>query len=107
MPQEISADAKLFIDQIIEEKFKNASDNLKRRLFDDLYYKLSLYMLTVITKYLDTKDVKNLEELEKTGGFSTQHLQDLIMKKVPDAKNVIAKAMLEFRAIYINAWYDK
>ena len=93
-----------FINQLIDErKYENLDPKLREQIFYNLYDKLSIYLITVITKYLDEEDVKKLQAIENSKNISAQKVQQLLIEKMPYAKEVIAKAMLEFRAIYLNS----
>lgn len=95
---------KVFIDMLIEEKkFQNLSPELREDIFNDLYAKLNLYIVTALTKYLEEADVKRLEAMERTDDYSPEKIQKLLADRIPNASEIIAQAMLEFRAIYLNS----
>lgn len=101
MPAEI----KMFLEKIIEEKkFDNLSPQLKEAMAASLYPRLEAYIFTAITKNLDEATVAELDQMMESGqNYSRPEIQNFLKQRVSNIEEIIAQAMLEFRAVYLNA----
>lgn len=104
-PDAMPAEIKTFLEKIIEEKkFDNLSPQLQEAMAASLYPRLEAYVFTAIAKNLDEAAAAQLDQLTESGkNFSRPDIQNFLKQHVADAEEIIAQAMLEFRAVYLNS----
>jgi Arc/MetJ-type ribon-helix-helix transcriptional regulator len=105
MESMVSPEARTFLEKLIEEKkFENLSPALKESMIESLNKRLEAYILTAITEQLSAENADKLNALTEGEGSvpTSAEMQSFIKQNVPNAQEVIAKAMLEFRSVYLN-----
>lgn len=104
MPQEINPQAKIFLEKLIEEKnFNNLSPELKETMIASLYPRLNSFIMQAVVKKLKNKDADELANLENDPNFSQELIIKELRTRMPELDEIIAKAMLEFKDIYLTA----
>jgi hypothetical protein len=101
MPQE----TRLFLEKLIEEKrFESLSPELKEDIIGSLSKRLEAFIITAITGTLDAEKAEKMNALFDSGKeYSPEELQNFLKENVPNIEEVVAKAMLEFRSVYLNS----
>jgi len=101
MPQEI----RIFLEKVIEEKkFDNLSPELREAMIASMYPRLQAFIFTAVTKELDAETAKELDRMMEGGAdFSQSEFQMFLRGRLKNIDEITAAAMLEFRAVYLNA----
>lgn len=105
MPTNIPEEIRFFLEKVIEEKkFDNLSPELKEAMVSSLYPRLQAFIFTSITKELDEETAQELDRmLEGSVDYSQPEFQMFLKGRVKNIEEITAAAMLEFRAVYLNA----
>jgi hypothetical protein len=102
IPQEIRD----FLDELLKDGNMTSLDQaMHDEMIVELYTRLDDYMIGTITEQLP-KD--QLEEFTKMAedGKNRDELQEYLKSNIPDATNVFAKAMIDFRNLYLGSVDD-
>lgn len=105
MAADMSSEIRMFLEKIIDEKkFDNLSPELRQAMITSLYPRLQAHIFTAITKQLDGQTISELDKmLEGNADFTQSELQMFLRGRLKNIDEVTAAAMLEFRAVYLNA----
>lgn len=105
MSTNIEPEIRIFLEKIIaEKKFENLSDQLREAMINSLYPRLQAYLFTAITKELDEATIKDLDlMMEGNIDYTQSEIQMFLKGRIPNIEEITAAAMLEFRAVYLNA----
>jgi len=106
MPEAAIADpAKLFLEKLVSEKFpQNVPSDMKETMVAGLYPRLEAFVLADIAKNLEAKDVADFDKLTAVSkNVNEQKIREFLLSRVPGLDEITAQAMLEFRAVYLNA----
>lgn len=101
---QIPQETRIFLEKLIEEKkFENLSPQLKEDVISSLYKRLEAFIITEIAHNLDEEKAEKFNQLfEGEKEYSQEELQQFLMENLENAPEIIAKAMLEFRSVYLN-----
>lgn len=97
----IPADTKAFLESILQDAGMTSLDEqTHEQMVLDLFKRLDAYMLTTIVESLPDDKLEEFTKMAESGK-SKADLETYIKTHVPDAVEVFARAMLEFRNFYL------
>lgn len=98
---ELPDDIKNFLDEILRGANMTSLD---QKTHDDmiieLYLRLDDYMLGTITEKLSAEKLEEFTKMAEAGK-TREELQQYLQTNVPDATEVFANAMIDFRNLYL------
>lgn len=91
-----------FLEKLMQEKGIAVSDpDVREEMLNDLNQRLQAKLFAVILTKLQGPALKEFEKLLAETPPDPLKVQGFLQDKVPDAGNVFAQAMLEFRDAYL------
>lgn len=92
-----------FLDSCLYDKgIKDIDEDLKAQMIQDLAVRLQDWLIQAIMKYLDTKQVKEVEKLLEQKA-SQEILMSFLASKIPNLNKIFDAEMAEFKKAYISA----
>jgi hypothetical protein len=74
--------------------------NVQEQMLSDLYARLEDWVFGYVLKNLNDDEITKYREMVEAGA-SQEDLQKFLDEKIPNAKEVFAQAMLDFRKSYL------
>ncbi|MBI2601202.1 hypothetical protein HYW42_04555 [Candidatus Daviesbacteria bacterium] len=101
MDNQIPPEVRGYLDNLLTEAGITAADgNMHKQLIDDLYVRLDNFLSTTI---LDNLPPEHLDQFSQMVDQKRpqQEIQQFLKEKIPNSEDVFAKAMLDFRDLYL------
>ncbi|MEK7497056.1 MAG: hypothetical protein AAB657_04115 [Patescibacteria group bacterium] len=98
----ILPEIKLFLTKLMVEKgvFDLPTD-LQTDLLESLHQRLQAFLLLTLTNKLSTEQVKQMDGLMESGEMDMIKSYDFFRASIKDVDEVVAKAMMDFRQVYL------
>lgn len=98
---EIPAEIRTFLEGLLQDTgMKTLDEEMKEEMIKELFARLDNYMTSVI---IDNLPAEHLEPFTKMAEEkkSRQEMEDFLKANMPNATEVLARALIEFRELYL------
>ena len=99
---EIPSEVREFLEGILKDaNMTSADESMHEEMINELFARLDNYMTTVI---VDSMPQENLEEFIKMNeeNKSREEIESFMREKVPNAQEILTKAFMDFRDMYLS-----
>lgn len=97
----MSPEIRAFIEGLVEDaKLSNIDESMKEQLVEELYVRLDNYIASVIVENMPPEHLEEFIKMNEQGK-SQQEVQQFFTEKLPNAGDVMASALLQFREMYL------
>ena len=75
-------------------------EGLREDMVNEIFVRLDKYIISVIIDNMDTADVETFIQMNEDKK-SQEEVQKFILEKIPNAQEVMTKAFVDFRQLYL------
>lgn len=98
IPQEI----RKFLEDMLDDANMTGEENTREQMIKELYTRLDNYLVTVIVDNIPPEHLEDFIKLNEDKR-PQEEVNKFLEEKMPDAKEVFAKAFVDFREIYLGS----
>ncbi len=101
--KKITPQMQLFLENLlIDAGLKFTDESAKQKIIEDLYFKLDEFLGVVIEENLSDDDLVEYFSL-RVANTNAETLEKFLKAKIPNFDDLIPRAMLDFRNIYLSS----
>lgn len=98
----IIPEAQVFLEKIVTEKHGSVSAEFRRDTIASLQSRLEAHVMTALAAAMPPAGVAAMNELVgDTTEITPEKIQSIITQHIPNISEIVAAALLEFRATYL------
>lgn len=98
---QIPAEVKTFLESILQDAgMTNIDPKMHEEMIKELFTRLDSFMLTTIIEALPADKIGEFTRMSESGK-SKEELESYLRETVPNSQEVFARAMLQFRDLYL------
>lgn len=98
--KQISPDVRTFLENLLEDAGMQLSDDLKNSMILDLNVRLEKKIIADAIDHMQPQDTEEFIKLVQSTGDQKQ-IESFITSKIPNAKEVFMKSMVDFRSYFL------
>lgn len=100
-PMQIPTEIRTFLEGLLQDAGMTTLDSqMREEMIKELFARLDNFMLTTIVEGLPADKLEEFTKMSEQGK-SREELESYLKTHIPDAQEVFARAMLEFRDLYL------
>lgn len=98
---QIPSEIKTFLESILQDaNMTSLDEQTHEEMIKQLFIRLDNFMLTTIVEALPAEKISEFTKLSEEGK-TREELENYLRKNIPNHSDVFAKAMLQFRDLYL------
>jgi hypothetical protein len=98
MDTTIKPEVYVFLQDLLADKGIKVDSEMERNMIEGLNDRLQMYFMQTLAEQLSETDMEKLNAVIPNG---PQAIQDFITSKVPNTNELFAKAMADFRQVFL------
>ncbi|MDD5750259.1 MAG: hypothetical protein PHU56_01220 [Candidatus Pacebacteria bacterium] len=103
MALSIPPDIRVFLERIVDERgYKNITPELREQIISSLFPRLQAFLMADVAKHLPDNDARELDKMLEDGQIDQEKATAFFKERIKNLDEILAGAMLEFRAVYLN-----
>lgn len=98
---DIPPEMRTYISNLLEDAgISNLDPDLKEEMIHEVYMRLDKYITSVIVENMQSEDIETFIKMNDDKK-SQEEVQNFLIQKIPNVQEVMTKAFVDFRDIYL------